>query len=166
MPLRTLLVAIALGVAFAVLAPSAFAGTCQINAPSFSDPGNALFDSGGYEYDTVDPNSGTPDVFATLGDGGANPPDGTPVGPRGLEDSWDHWGALFVGGDAAFNRYTSTNSDSCAFDDAGQQLVFPTLSIDGLDVQRKFFVGRSGLPGVRLLELIHNPRSTPVTTSV
>lgn len=166
MPVRTLLVAFALAVAFAVLAPSALAGTCQLNAPAFNDPGNALFDSGGFEFDTVDPNSGTPNVFATLGDGGSNPPDGAPAGPRGLTDSWDHWGALFVGGDAEFNRYTSSDSNSCAFEDSGQQLVFPTLSIDGLDVQRKFFVARGGLPGVRLLELVHNPRSTPVTTTV
>ena len=166
MSLRTLLVASALAVAFAVLAPSALAGTCRLHAPSFDDPGNALFDSGGFDYDTSDPNGPTPDVFATLGDGGSNPPDGAPAGPRGLTDSWDHWGALFLGGDAEFNRYTSTNGDSCAFEDSGQQLVYPTLSIDGLDVQRKLFVGRSGLPGVRLLELVHNPRATPVTTSV
>ena len=166
MSLRTRLVLFAVIVAFAVIAPSALASSCQVNAPSFSDPGNALFDSGGFEFDTTDPNSGTPDVFATLGDGGANPPDGSPAGPRGLTDSWDHWGALFVGGDAEFNRYTSTDNNSCAFEDSGQQLVFPTLSIDGLDVQRKFFVSRAGLPGVRLLELVHNPRSTPVTTTV
>jgi PKD domain len=166
MSLRTLLVAAALAVAFAVLAPSALAGTCQLNAPSASDPGNALFDSGGFEFDTIAPDDPTPEVFATLADGGSNPPDGTPAGSNERTDSWDHWGALFVGGDSEANRYTSTDENSCALIDAGQELVFPVVTIGGLDVQRTFFVGAKGLPGVRLVELLHNPRANPITTSI
>jgi PKD domain-containing protein len=166
MPLRTLLVASALAVVFAVLAPSALASTCQLNAPSASDPGNALFDSGGFEFDTIEPGDPAPEVFATLADGGSNPPDGAPAGPIERTDSWDHWGALFVGGDGETNRYTSTDENSCALIDAGQELVFPVVTIAGLDVQRTFFVGSKGLPGVRLVELVHNPRANPITTSI
>jgi hypothetical protein len=163
---RTVLVALALGIAFGILAPSALAATCQLNAPSASDPGNALFDSGGYEFDTINPGDPTPEVFATLGDGGSNPVDGSPPGPQEREDSWDHWGALFVGGDGASNKYTSTDDNSCSVQNSGRELVFPTVTIAGLDVQRTFFVGAKGLPGVRLVELVHNPRANPITTSI
>ena len=130
MSLRTLLVAFVLALACTVLAPSALAATCRLNAPSATDPGNALFDSQGFEFDTINPDDPTPEVFATLGDGGSNPVDGTPAGPIERVDSWDHWGALFVGGDRDANRYTSNDDNSCSLQDAGRQLAFGDLGSD------------------------------------
>jgi hypothetical protein len=44
--------------------------------------------------------------------------------------------------------------------------VFPELTIDGLQVQRKLFVSQGGMPGARILNLITNPGPSPLTTSV
>lgn len=126
-------------------------------------------DSGGYRWDT--PNApATLDRtlnpgFATLTDGGGST-SSTPAAPRTTDDSYDSWGTMFVGGSANGNTYFSSNNDSCVHEDGGRELAFPSLSIGGLQVQRKLYVSASGLPGARLLELVHNPGPSPVTTSV
>lgn len=165
---RLSLALVAIAAASAIFASSSFADTCRLNKNSDTDPGNALFDSGGYEFDTpTAPATITRDfAFATLEDGGSNSPAGTPPGPVSNSDSWDGWGALFVGGDALSNLYASTNNNSCTLEDGGRQLAFPVININGLNVQRKLFVSSTGLPGGRLLELVQNPGSSPVTTSV
>lgn len=165
---RGLLALAAAAFALALFAPSSFASTCTLEKVDTSHPGNSLFDSGGYEFDTTPtPTNNQRDLaFATLEDGGSNPPDGTPPGPVDNGDSWDHWGALFVGGEGLTNLYSSTDDNSCTLEDGGHQLAFPVLSIGGLDVQRKLFVSPTGLDGGRLLELVHNPGISPVTTSV
>jgi hypothetical protein len=153
-------------------APAALADQCSANKVSSSNPGNSLFDSQGYEFDiNQGSNSGADrnDPFATLLDGGQNGPTGTPPGVRSNSDSWDSWGALFVGpgGDADIaNYYFSTDDNSCTREDNGREIVFPEVTINGLVVQRKIFVSSSGLPGGRLLELVRNPGGSPVTTSV
>ena len=168
-PPTRLLFALALAVAgICIFSASAFADSCTLRRTSATDPGTALFDSGGYFFDTNGAQA-TPsrnDAFATLFDGGSNGPTATPPGPVENTDSWDSWGALFVGGDTVGNLYTTTDNNSCTLGDGGRQLSFPVLNIAGLDVQRKLFVSPSGLPGGRLLELVHNPGTAPVTTSV
>jgi hypothetical protein len=159
-------------VMLAVGAPGAQADQCSANKVSSSNPGNALFDSQGYEFDVAKGSTSGADrnlPFATLLDGGENSPSGNPPGVRGNSDSWDSWGALFVGpgGDADIgNYYFSTDDNSCTREDNGREIVFPEVNINGLVVQRKLFVSSSGLPGGRLLELIRNPGGSPVTTSV
>jgi Ca2+-binding RTX toxin-like protein len=165
--------------ALSVLPSAASARDCSIdnaNPLDYPDPGGnepALLDSGGYEFDVspqrqAAPGHGDFEDFATLYDGGSKTTT-TPAGPRNADDSWDAWGALFVGpgGDAnVANEYFSTNDESCTREDGDRELVFPPIPLNGLTVQRKLFVASSGMPGGRLLQLLTNSSRAPVTTSV
>src|SRR4029077_7158180 len=52
-------------------------------------------------------------------------------------------------------------------DPAAGEHDFPAVSLAGLLVQRKVFVSPTGpLPGARILDLVSNPGSAPVTTNV
>jgi Ca2+-binding RTX toxin-like protein len=168
-PIRLVLVIAAAVAAVAMLPAVASADECSINKVSSLDPGNALFDSQGFEFDVNSASTAGPDrndPFATLDNGGDSGPAGIPPGPRNSADAWDHWGSLFVGGDALGNLYFSTNDNSCTREDGGRELVFPQTTINGLLVQRKLFVAANGLPGGRILNLVTNPGTAPVTTSV
>ncbi|HKR99578.1 MAG TPA: PKD domain-containing protein, partial [Candidatus Dormibacteraeota bacterium] len=125
---------------------------------SASSCAQSLLDSQGYTYDTVAPPlAPTRDhTFATLHDGGN----------AISSNAWDDWGALFVGGTDLAHLYFSSDNTDCAVGSGGQQLVFPTIPIGGLQVQRKLFVSSTGLPGARLLELVTNPGPASVITSV
>jgi hypothetical protein len=153
----------------AMLPAVASADECSIDKVSSLDPGNALFDSQGYEFDANSASAAGPDrndPFATLQNGGDSGPAGIPPGPRNSADAWDHWGSLFVGGDALGDLYFSTDDNSCTREDGGRELVLPQTTINGLLVQRKLFVAPNGFPGGRLLNLVTNPGTAPVTTSV
>jgi Ca2+-binding RTX toxin-like protein len=155
--------------ALSALPAAASAEECSIDEVSMANPGNALFDPQGYQFDILQGSATGPDrnePFAALEDGGSNGPAGNPPGPRSSADSWDDWGALFVGGDAISNLYFSTDDNSCLREDGGRELVFPQTAIGGLLVQRKLFVAASGMPGGRILNLVTNPGLAPVTTSV
>jgi Ca2+-binding RTX toxin-like protein len=162
------------------LPAAASAADCSMNnsspsAPPVDGPNDpALLDSGGYEFDVSQEGYPVPtyddeaEPFATLFDGGAETTT-VPPGPRSEDDSWDSWGALYVGpgGDTnVLNQYFSTNDESCLREDDGRELVFPALPLSGLTVQRKLFVAASGLHGARLLNLVSNRGKTPVTTTV
>lgn len=170
--LRVAAVTVASAVALLLTcAPAAHAVACNINKVSALDAGTALFDTGGYEWDvTVTPAVFSRDVtFATLADGGSNGPAGNPSSARLKSDSYDSWGALFVGagGDASLgNLYFQSDNNACSFEDANRELVFPVVGVNGLEVQRKLFVSSTDLPGARLLELVHNPGAVAVTTAV
>jgi hypothetical protein len=127
-----------------------------------------LFDSQGYFFDFTD-GGATADrnqPFAALYDSGSNGLADTPPGPVVNSDSYDDFGALFVGGTATGNLYFSADNDSCSNPAAGQH-DYPVVTINGLQVQRKIFVSPSGpLPGARILNLIGNPGGSPVTTTV
>ena len=168
-PIRLVLVIAAAVAAVAMLPAVASAEECSIDKVSNADPGNALFDSQGYEFDVTQASTTGPDrnqPFATLHNGGDSGPAGNPPGPRGNSDSWDDWGALFIGGDGLPNLYFSNDDNSCTREDGGRELVFPQTMVNGLLVQRKLFVATSGLPGGRILNLVTNPGTAPITTSV
>jgi hypothetical protein len=82
-------------------------------------------------------------------------------------DTYDDWGALFVGGTSTSNMYFSADNNSCSNPGPGNH-VYPVVTINGLQVQRKIFVNPTGgsLPGARILNLISNPGGSPVTTTV
>jgi hypothetical protein len=156
--------ALASGLGLCALLPAAStAATCG------DDGTTEIFVPGGYYFDFTQASSTGPDrdqPFATLFDSGSNGPAGTPPGPRVASDTYDDWGALFVGGDALTNLYHSNDNDSCSDEDGGREHVYPIVSIGGLDVQRKIFLPATGMPGARILNLITNPGSAPVTTSI
>src|SRR4051794_27472477 len=153
----------------AVLPSSALADECSIDEVSSTDPGTALFDPAGYDFDVQD--SSTSDEyglrnFGGFDDGGANGPGGTPPGPRSVNDSWDEWPGLYVGSstdDAPLSTsYNSPDDNSCTREEGGREVVFPTLTVNGLLVQRKLYVAPAGLQGGRVLVLVTNPGSAPV----
>jgi hypothetical protein len=161
--------------AILAMAPAAAsAAECSINTGD-SDLGNvpSLLDSGGYEWDVTEevkpaPANDDTDDFATLADGGGET-DTTPPAPRSTGDSYDGFGALFVGpgGDASLtNEYFSADDNSCANEDSGRTLAFPALQLNGLTVQRKLYVPASGTQGGVLLNTLSNHGAAPVTTSV
>jgi hypothetical protein len=161
--------ALKLALAVAVGAGVLVVATPVLAAPCGDDGTTLLYDSGGYYWDFAEGSSTGPDrndPFATLYDSGSDGPAGTPPGPRSTSDSYDDWGALFIGGDAETNLYHSDDNDACATEEGGRERVYPVVTIGGLQVQRKIFVPPSGLPGARILNLITNPGTSPVTTSV
>jgi Ca2+-binding RTX toxin-like protein len=161
----------------AVAPAAASAAECSINndPDGPDDPGNvpALLDSGGYEWDVSEETKAAPanddsEDFATLDDGGGRT-DSTPPAPRTDSDSFDGFGALFVGpgGDASLgNEYFSPDDNSCAQEDSGRTLAFPALPVNGLTVQRKLYVGAGGLPGGVLIQTLSNRTGAPITTDV
>jgi Ca2+-binding RTX toxin-like protein len=174
-PARRLILIGAAALGALALAPaSAPARECSIDDDG-TDPGNvpALLDSGGYEWDVSEetklaPANDDSEDFATLYDGGGST-SSTPPAPTTNNDSYDGFGALFVGpgGDASLsNQYFNADDNACSRENAGRELVFPPETVSGLRVQRKLFVATAGPPGARLLDTITNPSGKPVTTSV
>lgn len=131
-----------------------------------------VFDVGGNYFDFTEAgafaNHNQP--FATFNDSGNNPPGGMPPGPRGNSDSYDDWGALFIGGDAESDMYFSADNNSCTSEEGGAERVYPVVALHGLQVQRKVYVAPAlaagALPGARILNLITNPGTAAVTTSI
>jgi hypothetical protein len=132
------------------------------------DSAPKLFDSQGYYFDFTD--GGTTadqnNPFATFDDSGSNGPTDTPPGPDSTTDSYDSFGALFVGGTDNAHLYFSADNNACS-DPAPGEHDYPVVPMSGLNVQRKIFVGPSGpLPGARILNLLSNPTTAPITTTV
>ncbi|MDP3950314.1 hypothetical protein, partial [Microbacterium sp.] len=141
-------------------------------APCGDDGTTKLYDPSGSYFDFTQA-SAMPDrnqPFATLHDSGTNGPDGTPPGPRFNSDTFDDWGALFVGGTAVSNMYFSADNNGCSSEEGGAERVYPVVTLHGLKVQRKIYVRphteTGGLPGARILDLFTNSGATPITTSV
>ncbi len=164
---------LSLGGALAAVALFALAGPTAAGATPCGDNGTTkVFDNGGNYFDFTDAGA-TADrnqPFATLHDSGNNGPAGTPPGPRGNSDSYDDWGALFINGDATSDMHFSANNNSCADEEGGAEHVYPVVTLHGLQVQRKIYVAPaaapSALPGARILNLISNPGTAAVTTSI
>jgi hypothetical protein len=159
--------------AAALLPGAALADSCSTDDVSLTDPGTALFDPGGYEWDTQGANSTTEYSmrnFVSFDDGGSHGPGGIPPGPRAVTDSYDEWPGLYIGSssdDAPLaTSYNSPDNNSCSHEDGGRELVFPKLTLGGLQVQFKIFVPSSGTPFARMLTLVTNPGGAPATTSV
>jgi hemolysin type calcium-binding protein len=176
MTMAKLPVVLAAAGALAILAvapAAASAAECSIDDDT-ADPGNipSLLDSGGYEWDVSEETKSAPandDTFdfATLADGGGSTTT-TPPAPETNSDTYDAWGALFVGpgGDASLgNEYFSPDDNSCAVEDSGRTLAFPALPLSGLTVQRKLFVP-SGMPGGVLIQTLSNRTGAPITSDV
>ena len=118
--------------------------------------GDFNYDSEGYLWDFSSPNDYG---MGTIEDGGGNV-------RSGGGDTYDEWGMLFVGDETLAAAYVPSGNDSCFNEDSGREQVFPTVSIGGLDVQRKVYVSATGLPGARILNIVHNPSDSPRTTSI
>ncbi len=154
---RGLLCAAAVIAAAAAFPTAASAASCG---------GTFHYDLEGYEWDITAPEAVYP-FFGTFDDGGSKAPTGTPPGPRTINDSYDSWGALFVGGQAPTNLYgATTDGNGCFDEELGRERVFPKQTLDGLEVQRKVYVSETGLPGARILNLVRNPGGSPRETSV
>jgi hypothetical protein len=142
---------------------AASASTCGDNGTT------KFFDSQGYYFDFHQSNALGPnhnDPFATFDDSGSNGILGNPPGPVANTDTYDQFGALFVGGANDDAHVYFSDNNSCS-DPAVGERDFPVVGMSGLQVQRKIFVNPAGpLPGARILDLIHNPSGGPMTTTV
>jgi hypothetical protein len=142
---------------------AASANTCGDNGTT------KLFDLQGYYFDFHRSDAVAPDhndPFGTFDDSGSNDPAGSPPGPVDNGDSYDYFGALFVGGTDDGHLYFSADNNSCSDPVAGEH-DYPVVPLAGLNVQRKIFVSPSGpLPGARILNLLSNPTTVPITTTV
>jgi Ca2+-binding RTX toxin-like protein len=154
----------------AALPSAASAATCGVGATSGTDP---LLDSGGYAFDLSDnsePAPGNTDEEdpATLYDGGSSTTS-TPPGPRSASDTYDGWGALFVGigGDSSLaNQYFPPDNNSCTYWDGNRTVAYPVLQLNGLAVERRIYVPATGLAGARLIDTVINRGRKPVTTAL
>jgi hypothetical protein len=73
---------------------------------------------------------------------------------------------LFVGGIDDGHMYFSADNNSCSDPAAGEH-DYPVVPLAGLNVQRKIYVSPTGpLPGARILNLLSNPTTAPITTTV
>jgi hypothetical protein len=161
--MKRFLVAVTAAAGLMMFPAAASANTCGDNGTT------KLFDSQGYFFDFHKSDSLTPDrndPFATFDDGGSNDPTGSPPGPVDNDDSYDYFGGLFVGGTDDGHLYFSADNNSCSDPAAGEH-DYPVVPLAGLNVQRKIFVSPSGpLPGARILNLLSNPTTAPITTTV
>jgi hypothetical protein len=160
--MKRFLVAATAAAGLIVFPAAASASTCG------DDGTTRLFDSQGYFFDFSTPVA-APDhnnPYATFYDSGSNDPAGSPPGPVDNGDSYDDFGALFVGGTDDGHMYFSADNNACTDPTAGEH-DFPVVPLAGLNVQRKVFVSPTGpLPGARILNLLSNPSAAPVTTTV
>jgi hypothetical protein len=156
--------------ALAAVPSAASAATCGLGVTTGSD---SLLDSGGYSFDITENLQPAPtnDDFedpATLYDGGSSTTS-TPAGPRNASDTYDSWGALFVGigGDATLaNQYFPADNNSCVYEDGNRTVVFPVVQVNGLAVQRRIYVPATGLAGARLVDTLVNRGNKAVATAV
>jgi hypothetical protein len=161
--MKRFLIAAAAAMGLMVFPAAASAATCG------DDGTTKLFDSQGYYFDFGKSEAATADrndPFAAFDDSGSNDSTGTPPGPVDTSDSYDNFGALFVGGTDDAHMYFSADNNSCTDPVAGEH-DYPVVPLAGLNVQRKIFVSPSGpLPGARILDLLSNSTAAPVTTTV
>jgi hypothetical protein len=161
--MKRLMIAAAAVAGLMLFPAAASASTCG------DDSTTKLFDSQGYYFDFSQPDALTADhndPFATFDDSGSNGILETPPGPVHNTDTYDSFGALFVGGTDNGHMYFSADNNSCS-DPAPGEHEYPGITQNGLQIQRKVFVNPSGpLPGARILNLVTNPGGGPVTTTV
>jgi hypothetical protein len=161
--MKRLMIAAAAATGLMLFPAAASAATCG------DDGTTQLFDSQGYYFDFSKSDAATADhndPFATFYDSGSNGPTGSPPGPVENGDSYDNFGALFVGGIDDGHMYFSADNNSCSDPAAGEH-DYPVVPLAGLNVQRKIYVSPTGpLPGARILNLLSNPTTAPITTTV
>ncbi len=156
---RTLCLVVSL---VAIPAADAVAASCERqNSP--------IFDGGGYIYDFT---AGAGGGYGQPVNGGSNGPGDTPPGPVNTTDAWGFWGNVLVfppGADLtdplSTDRYSGAD-DGCAFALGGQEIIYPVAPMHGLDVQHRWYVDPGPLNGARILTVLRNPSTVPVSATV
>lgn len=82
----------------------------------------------------------------------------------GVDDEFDQYVDLVVGGE----RYLNNDGlAACALEDGGREVVYPATTFgNGLEVSRKIYVPATGMAFARILSVLHNPTSAPITADV
>lgn len=82
----------------------------------------------------------------------------------GDDDEFDEYVDLVVGGE----RYLNNDGlAACGVEDGGREVVYPTTTFgNGLEVSRKIYVPATGTAFARILSVLHNPTSAPITADV
>jgi len=154
-------IALALGLA-ALSAPTSRAASCELRT-------TPLFDGGGYLYDF----GGMALAYGAPVGGGSHGPAETPPGPVATKDAWrEGWGDVRVyppgaslQAPAPETRYAGAE-DGCAFALGGQEIAYPVVAMQGLEVQHRWYVDPGPLGGARILTVLRNPGSAPVPVTV
>lgn len=90
-------------------------------------------------------------------------PDADGVFEDGNSDEFDQYVDLAVGG----QRYVNGDGASaCALTNNGREVVYPTTSLAGLDVSRRLYIPNTGTAFARILSVLHNSTSAPITTTL
>ena len=84
------------------------------------------------------------------------------------DDAFDSYGRLLVDvqGGAGPVTYGAPSLDACGREDGDREVVFPAVTIDGLEVSRKVFVPASGTGFIRWLDVLSNPTNATLTATV
>jgi hypothetical protein len=167
---RTLTIWLALISAAAISAAATSTATA-------ADCNRTIFDGGGYIYDfeaaSINPGAMPPtlvDLYGSPATGGANGPTDTPPGPaKTVAGAWAGWGNAFVTPPdvtvTASYLYDGP-ADACGFDQDSQEIAFPLIPMQGLEVQRRWYVDPGPLHGARVLTVLRNPSGSPISVGV
>ncbi len=161
-----------------LLVGGASLGALTAPVAAADDCNHTIFDGGGYIYDfeSSPANVGgiPPDLKDEYGapyNGGSHDLAGTPPGPATTNDAWDDWGDVFVYGQGADlvnpvvgDKYDGPNN--CQLGIGGQEIAYPVVSMHGLDVQHRWYVDPGSQHGGRILTVLRNPGSSPLTVTV
>jgi hypothetical protein len=81
-------------------------------------------------------------------------------------DAFDTWPILSLSTNGTVWDQYDGGSAACTPAQGGQEILFPTVPLDGLSVSRRVFVPTTGTPFARFLNVLSNTGTTPVTVSV
>ena len=124
-----------------------------------------IVDGEGFLYD-VNTSDGT------LDDGGNTTPD------HESSDAYDSWGQFRVNRTLYENNVSGGGESSpigpqalsppgeLTYEEHGQEIVLPAVTIEGLDVYRKIYVPPTGPGFARFINAVHNPTEDPITVDL
>jgi hypothetical protein len=154
----------------AFAAPAAQADPCNYSTDeNGAMVGGGFLDSAGFTWDLVADSS--PNWYGIVGDGFIDQPD---IGLQ-ASDSYDGFGGVSINSPAIDEMaddgtypygYMSTDPAGCITEADGRQIAFPAANVQGVEVQRRWYVPATGPRGARLLTTVRNPSDEPKTISV
>jgi hypothetical protein len=81
-------------------------------------------------------------------------------------DAYDDWPILSVSANGTTWDQYDGGTAACTPAQGGQEVLFPSVPLDGLSVSRRVYVPSTGTPFARFLNVLSNPGTAPITVSV
>jgi Ca2+-binding RTX toxin-like protein len=79
----------------------------------------------------------------------------------GLEDAFDSYGLITVGG----ADYADAGANACSLEEGGQEVVYPEQTLGGLQASVKVYASSKAIGFGRWLAILRNTGAAPVTTT-